>query len=215
MATRIDLLMRTTVAIVEDDGGIREQLAQLITAAEGMRLTGAFSSAEEALRSLPANPPEIVLMDINLPGVDGIECVRRLRALVPSVQCIMLTMHEDSPRVLAALSAGAVGYLVKGAPAADLLDAIQEARSGGSPMSNHIARKVVQSFQKMGPARQPRQNLTEREEQVLRLLSQGFIYKEIADTLSISVDTVRTHIRKIYEKFEVRTRTEAVARFLS
>ncbi len=207
--------MRITVGIVEDDAGIREQLARLISAAAGLRVTGAFGSAEEALRALPASPPEIVLMDINLPGLDGIECVRRLRALVPSVQCIMLTMHEDSPRILAALSAGAVGYLVKGAPAAELLEAIHNAKNGGSPMSNHIARKVVQSFQKMGPSPASRQNLTEREEQVLRLLSQGFIYKEIADTLAISVDTVRTHIRKIYEKLEVRTRTEAVARFLS
>lgn len=206
--------MRTTVGLVEDDTGIREQLSRLIAAA-GFRIEGAYASAEDALRALPANPPEVLLMDINLPGLDGIECVRRLKAIAPSVHCVMLTMHEDSPRILAALAAGAVGYLVKGAPANELLDAIRDTKNGGSPMSNHIARKVVQSFHKMGPAPEAPQNLTEREEQVLRLLAQGYIYKEIADTLGISIETVRTHIRKTYEKLQVRTRTEAVAKLMS
>ena len=170
-------------------------------------------SAEDALKELPGVKPDVVLMDINLPGMNGVECVRQLKPLLPQTQVMMLTVYEDTENIFNALAAGANGYMLKRTSSKELIEAIHEVQRGGSPMTMHIARKVVQSFQKTAPA-QPAENLSEREQQVLDLLSQGLIYKEIAEKLGISYETVHTYIRRIYEKLQVRTRTEAVAKFL-
>lgn len=200
--------------MVEDDEGIRESMASLINSHAPFRCTGIYPDAESALRGIPGDRADVVLMDINLPKMDGIECVRRLKVALPETQVVMLTVYEDSERIFQALSAGATGYLVKRTPPEELVAAIQEVHGGGSPMSHHIARKVVQSFHRLGRSDAEIENLTPREEQVLDLLAQGYIYKEIADQLGISIETVRTHIRKIYEKLHVRSRTEAVARYV-
>jgi DNA-binding NarL/FixJ family response regulator len=153
-------------------------------------------------------------MDINLPGINGVECVQRLKQIIPESLAVMLTAYEDTENIFNALAAGAAGYLLKRAPRQEILDAIKEVLEGGSPMTTHIARKVVQSFQKGGVSKKPAENLSQREQEVLDCLSQGFLYKEIAEKLGISYETVHTYIRRIYEKLQVRTRTEAVAKFL-
>ena len=206
--------MTISVSIVEDNDQLRATLARLINRAEGFRCLSHFATAEAALESLPSQPPQVVLVDINLPGINGVEFVRRLKPLAPSVLAVMLTAYEDTDNIFNALAAGAAGYLLKRAPRSELLGAIREVHRGGSPMTTNIARKVVQSFQKVGPSPQPAANLSAREQEVLDLLSQGFLYKEIADKLGISYETVHTYIRRIYEKLQVRTRTEAVAKFL-
>jgi DNA-binding NarL/FixJ family response regulator len=179
-------------------------------------------TAEEALADLPQVKPEVVLMDINLPGMNGVECVRKLKTLLPQTQVMMLTVYEDTENIFNALAAGANGYLLKRTPTKELIEAIREVQRGGSPMTTHIARMVVQSFQKTLTAGPPAgasqggdiSDLSEREQQVLDLLARGLIYKEIADKLNIGYETVHTYIRRIYEKLQVRTRTEAVAKFL-
>lgn len=206
--------MAITVSIVEDNDQLRATLARVLGRAEGFRSLSQYPSAEEALKALPQENPDVVLMDINLPGINGVECVRQLKQLAPGIQVIMLTVYEDTEHIFDALAAGATGYLLKRTPRAELLDAIREVQAGGSPMTAHIARKVVQSFARTGPSTQPAQVLSPREQEVLDCLSRGFLYKEIADKLGISYETVHTHIRRIYEKLQVRTRTEAVARFL-
>ena len=153
-------------------------------------------------------------MDINLPGMNGVECVRQLKQLLPQTQVMMLTVYEDTENIFNALTAGASGYMLKRTSTKELLEAIQEVHRGGSPMTMHIARKVVQSFQRTTATAPSGDNLSEREQQVLDLLSQGLMYKEIADKLEISYETVHTYIRRIYEKLQVRTRTEAVTKFL-
>jgi DNA-binding NarL/FixJ family response regulator len=207
--------MAISVSIVEDSEQLRGTLARVIDRAEGFRCLSHFGAAEDALKALPQNPPEVVLMDINLPGMNGVECVRQLKALLPKIQVIMLTVYEDTENIFNALAAGAAGYLLKRTSRAELLAAIKEVHSGGSPMTAHIARKVVQSFQQSAtPAASPAEGLSPREQEVLDCLSRGFLYKEIADKLGISYETVHTYIRRIYEKLQVRTRTEAVAKFL-
>lgn len=206
--------MPTTVSIVEDNDLLRGTLARLIDREEGFSCISQYPSAEAALESLPKDKPNVVLMDINLPGMNGVECVRKLKTLAPETQVMMLTAYEDTENIFNALAAGANGYLLKRAPRAELLDALREVVRGGSPMTTHIARKVVQSFQKSGVSPQPTENLSAREQEVLDCLSQGFLYKEIAEKLGISYETVHTYIRRIYEKLQVRTRTEAVAKFL-
>ena len=166
------------------------------------------------MREIPREKPDVVLMDINLPDLSGIECVRRLKAEYPDLQIMMLTMYEDSEQVFQALAAGASGYLVKRTPPGQLIEALKEVHQGGSPMSMQIARMVVDSFHHMGPARDETANLTPREEEILSHLAKGLRYKEIADTLFISVETVRSHLRRIYEKLHVRSRTEAVVKYL-
>jgi DNA-binding NarL/FixJ family response regulator len=205
-----------TVSIVEDNDQLRATLARLLNRAEGFRCASHYADAESALAALPGERPEVVLVDINLPGMNGVEFVRRLKLAAPDILAVMLTAYEDTENIFNALAAGAAGYLLKRAPRSELLEAIREVRRGGSPMTTHIARKVVQSFQKAGPAPQPGggDTLSTREQEVLDLLSQGFLYKEIADKLGISYETVHTYIRRIYEKLQVRTRTEAVAKFL-
>jgi DNA-binding NarL/FixJ family response regulator len=210
--------MPISVSIVEDNDKLRGTLAKVIGRSEGFRFVSDYASAEEALADLPKHKPEVVLMDINLPGMNGVECVRRLKALLPHTQVMMLTVYEDTENIFNALAAGASGYMLKRTPTKELLEAIHEVHRGGSPMTAHIARLVVQSFQKSAApapsAAGELAELSEREQQVLDLLSQGLIYKEIADKLGISYETVHTYIRRIYEKLQVRTRTEAVAKFL-
>jgi len=206
--------MAISVSIVEDNEQLRGTLARVLNRADGFRCVSQHGSAEDALKELPEVKPEVVLMDINLPGINGVECVRQLKQLLPETQVMMLTVYEDTENIFNALAAGANGYMLKRTASKELLEAIQEVHRGGSPMTMHIARKVVQSFQKVAAAQPPAENLSEREQQVLDLLSQGLMYKEIADKLQISYETVHTYIRRIYEKLQVRTRTEAVAKFL-
>jgi DNA-binding NarL/FixJ family response regulator len=206
--------MATTVAIVEDNEQLRVTLGRVIDRAPGFKCVGQHGSAEAALEALPQEKPEVVLMDINLPGINGVECVRRLKQVLPQTQAIMLTVYEDTENIFNALAAGASGYMLKRTPSAELLDAIRQVLQGGSPMTAHIARKVVQSFQKPAASSQAAEDLSPREREVLDCLSQGFLYKEIAEKLGISYETVHTYIRRIYEKLQVRTRTEAVAKFL-
>jgi DNA-binding NarL/FixJ family response regulator len=210
--------MSISVSIVEDNDKLRGTLAKVIGRAEGFRFVSDYASAEDAIADLPKARPEVVLMDINLPGMNGVECVRKLKAILPQMQVMMLTVYEDTENIFNALAAGANGYMLKRTPTKELLDAIREVHRGGSPMTTHIARMVVQSFQKpAAPAPSSGGDLaelSEREQQVLDLLAQGLIYKEIADKLNIGYETVHTYIRRIYEKLQVRTRTEAVAKFL-
>jgi len=206
--------MPITVSIVEDNDQLRDTLTRVINRAEGFRCLSQYPDAEAAVQALPRDRPDVVLMDINLPGMNGVECVRRLKQLAPDSQVIMLTVYEDTENIFNALAAGASGYLLKRTPRAEVLDAIREVYQGGSPMTTHIARKVVQSFQQSAASSQPTENLSPREQEVLDCLSKGFLYKEIADKLGISYETVHTYIRRIYEKLQVRTRTEAVAKFL-
>jgi DNA-binding NarL/FixJ family response regulator len=206
--------MPITVSIVEDNDQLRGTLARVLDRADGFQCLGQYPSAEAALEALPKERPNVVLMDINLPGMNGVECVRRLKQLVPETQMIMLTVYEDTENIFNALAAGASGYLLKRTKSAELLEAIRDVLKGGSPMTTHIARKVVQSFQQSSASAQATENLSPREQEVLDCLSQGFLYKEIAEKLGISYETVHTYIRRIYEKLQVRTRTEAVAKFL-
>jgi len=206
--------MSISVSIVEDNDKLRETLARVLNRADGFRCVSQYASAEDALKDLPQIRPDVVLMDINLPGMNGVECVRQLKKLLPQIQVMMLTVYEDTENIFNALAAGANGYMLKRTPGKELLEAVHEVHRGGSPMTMHIARKVVQSFQRSTAAEAQTENLSEREQQVLDLLSRGLMYKEIADKLGISYETVHTYIRRIYEKLQVRTRTEAVAKFL-
>ena len=206
--------MPTNVSIVEDNEQLRNTLARVLNRAEGFRCVSHYGSAEAALEGLPKDKPEVVLMDINLPGLNGVECVRKLKQVAPQIQIVMLTVYEDTENIFNALAAGASGYLLKRTTTPELLDSIREVLRGGSPMTAHIARKVVLSFQKSAASVEATEDLSPREREVLDCLSQGFLYKEIAEKLGISYETVHTYIRRIYEKLQVRTRTEAVAKFL-
>ena len=202
------------VSIVEDDADIRANLAHLITQTADFRLVSEHASAEDALAHLPRLAPDVVLMDIHLPGISGIECVRRLKSELPQVQVIMLTIYEDSDQIFQSLRAGASGYLLKRTPGAKILESIREVHSGGSPMNSHIARKVVQFFNQASPPASPLEMLSEREQEVLVLLSRGQLYKQIAESLGITMDTVRKHLQSIYQKLHVHSRTEAVVKYL-
>lgn len=208
--------MSIAVSIVEDDPQVRGSLSKLIEGAPGFRCVSRHGSAEDALVEIPKVKPEVVLMDINLPGINGVECVRRLKPQLPKTQMIMLTVYQNTEHIFNALTAGATGYMLKQTPPAELLAAIKEVHAGGSPMSSHIARKIVLSFQQPAPAAQAVEaGLSPREAEVLDLLAKGFLYKEIADQMKVSYATVHTHIRHIYEKLHVRSRTEAVAKHLA
>ena len=206
--------MPIRVAIVDDDDGVRTKLGHAVARFGGCACVGQFSSGEEAVAKLPAAAPEVVLMDINLPGMNGIECVRQLKPAHPGIEFIMLTVYEDTESVFNALAAGASGYLLKLVTRQELLEAIQRVHAGGSPMTSHIARKVVQSFCHPTPLETETTKLSPREQQVLEHLAKGFLYKEISDALGISYDTVHNHIRHIYEKLHVRSRTQAVTKYL-
>src|SRR5438045_8348910 len=168
--------MSISVSLVEDNEQLRTTLARVISRAEGFECLSHYGTAEAALEALPKDKPEVVLMDINLPGINGVECVRQLKQLLPTVQVMMLTVYEDTENIFKALAAGASGYMLKRTPRAELLEAIREVQRGGSPMTTHIARKVTQSFQKTGASPQATENLSDREQQVLDCLSQRFLY---------------------------------------
>ena len=202
------------VSVVEDDEDIRSHLAQLIARAKGFRLAGQYASAEDALEHIPRSPPDVVLMDINLPGMKGTQCVRELKQVLPSLLVVMLTVYEDSELIFDSLRAGASGYLLKRTPSARILEAIREVHEGGSPMNSHIARKVVQFFNQIPKPAPELQTLSEREREVLDHLARGRLYKEIGESLGISLDTVRKHLQSIYQKLHVHSRTEAVVKFL-
>lgn len=208
--------MMIRVVVVEDLGDVRRGLVALIASADGFCTVGDFGDAEAALGALTVLRPDVVLMDIGLPGMSGIDAARKIRAAYPAVQVMMLTVYEDENRIFESLRAGATGYVLKTTPAERLLAAIASLHAGGSPMSSSIARRVVGFFHQAGGERtaDPAADLTAREREILDLLVQGFRYREIGDTLGISLDTVRTHIRHIYEKMQVRSRTEATARVL-
>jgi DNA-binding NarL/FixJ family response regulator len=204
-----------TVSIVDDEKGLRQSIATFVNGAPGFKCVSAYSSAEAALKGLPVDKPDVVLMDINLGGMNGIECVERLKAGAPDMQVLMLTVYEDTDQIFKALEAGATGYLLKRSSPTMLLQAIREVHAGGSPMSTSIARKVVASFQKSKQSATKETHLSPREEDVLNCLAKGLTYKQIADQLEISIDTIRTYLRRIYEKLHVQSRTEAVAKYLS
>jgi len=203
-----------TVSIVDDEADLRKHIADYLAAAGNIRCKSAYASAEEALEHLPQDQPDVILMDINLGEMDGIECVRRLTAVMPKAQVLMLTVFEDPDQIFSALSAGASGYLLKRASPKKLLEAIEEVCAGGSPMSAPIARKVVQSFKTVPVRGDESVDLSPRERSVLDGLAEGLVYKQIADQLGVSIHTVRNYIRRIYEKLHVCTRTAAVAKFL-
>lgn len=205
--------MPITVAIVEDDPRFRETLTRILARHEEYRLLGAWSNGEEALTAIASLKPDVVLMDINLPTMSGIECTARLKQRQPSPQVLMLTVYEDTEGIFSALKAGASGYLLKRSSPDEIAQAIRDVLDGGAPMTSQIARKVVQSF-RATPADRGTEVLTPGEEKILQHASQGYVTKEIAEQLDISVHTVRTHLKNIYEKFHVRSRTEAVIKYL-
>ena len=203
----------TSVAIVEDDGLLRRTLERLIGEARGYRCVGTFSTAEEALETIPALQPEVVVMDIHLPRMSGIDCTRRLKEKCPAIGVLILTVYDDSERIFEALRAGASGYLLKRSVAKEILPAILDVKDGGAPMSSQVARKVVASFRDLAKAAEETTSLSEREAEILAQLSKGYANKEIADRMHVSLSTVRTHLRHIYEKLHVRSRAEAIVRF--
>jgi DNA-binding NarL/FixJ family response regulator len=205
--------MAIAVALVEDDAQTRKILAGWISRASGFRLVGEWGEAESALPALTEINPEVVLMDINLPGISGVEAVKRLKPRLPQTQFVMLTVYEDSDHIYNALAAGATGYLLKQTPRQELLRALEDVSRGGSPMTSNIARKVVQSFRQNKGSVAAGEELSPREQEVLDLLARGYLYKEIAERLNISVPTVNTYVRRMYEKLHVRSRAQAVAKY--
>jgi DNA-binding NarL/FixJ family response regulator len=203
-----------SVSIVDDEKKLCESIATFLNGASGFRCISIYGSAEAALQHLPVDRPDVVLMDINMAGMDGIECARRLKSLMPAVQIVMLTVYDDTEQIFKALAAGATGYLLKRLDPDELLEAIREVQTGGSPMSNSIARKVVASFQEAHGVDAGQNVLSVREQAVLDFLAQGLAYKQIGDQLGISINTIRTHLRHIYEKLHVQSRTEAVAKYV-
>jgi len=200
-----------TVSIVDDENSLCQSIALFVNGSPGFRCVNTFPSGEAALERLPAQWPDVILMDIHLTGISGIECVRRLKALRPEVQIVMLTVYEDSEQIFAALEAGASGYMLKRLTPARLLEAIREVHAGGSPMSHSIARKVLASFQKTARSAVDMNRLSPREEMVLGCLAKGLTYEKTGEQLNISLDSVRTYVRRVYEKLQVHSRTEAVA----
>ncbi len=205
--------MNITFSIVDDDAGVRNSIAEYVQTKPTFTCLGAYATARKALESIPLSPPDVVLMDINMPEIDGIECTRQLKAALPRLHILMLTVYEDADLIFKALKAGATGYLLKRANPERLFEAIREVYLGGSPMSMPIARKVVKYFQQMAPDENDEQSLSAREREVLRLLAEGRAYKQISADLDISLDTTRTYIRRIYEKLRVHSRTEAVMQY--
>jgi len=205
--------MEIAVYIVEDDASAREILADWMRHASGFKCVGAHGSVEQALEHLPAEKPSVVLMDINLPGMSGIEGVRRLKPLLPEAHFLMLTVYEDADHVFEALEAGAMGYLLKQTPRGELLASIKDVYAGGSPMTSNIARRVVQAFHRQDATVPESAKLSQREREVLELLARGYLYKEIMDSLNVSRGTLNTYVRRVYEKLHVRSRSQAVAKF--
>ncbi len=209
--------MQIKVAIVDDDEGIRTSLAALIRRAPDLKLAGDYADAESAIREIPRRTPDVVLMDINLPGMKGVECVRQLKTALPSVQFLMLTVYEDSDSLFNSFKAGARGYLLKRTASVRLLEAIRDVHAGGSPMTPHLARRVVDYLSKPNASNSPVSEvsqLTPGEREFLGQLANGYAYKEIAGRMNISIDTVRSYVRTVYEKLHVHSRTEAVVKYL-
>jgi DNA-binding NarL/FixJ family response regulator len=202
-----------TLSIIEDQREMRESLVECLGRAPGLRCVGAHATGEEGLRDIPKENPDVVLMDINLPGMNGIQCVARLKARMPKIQVLMLTTYDEGDLIFDSLRAGANGYLLKNMPQQELVQAVQQVNAGGAPMSLQIARKVINHFHKAKPASELEQ-LTARELEILRLLAKGHLYKEIADHLAISMSTVRTHVSAVYEKLHVHSRTEAAMKLV-
>jgi DNA-binding NarL/FixJ family response regulator len=210
-ATPNDLTPRISVAVVEDDEAVRRILRDWIERTPDFTCVFDCGNAEAAIAKLADKAPQVALVDINLPGLSGIECVRQLKARLPETQFVMLTVYEDSDHIFDALAAGATGYMLKRTPRESLINALREVHAGGSPMSSNIARKVVQSLQQPRPKSKSAEILSARENEVLELLAHGHMYKEIAEAMSISKPTVNTYIRRIYEKLHVHSRAQAVA----
>lgn len=202
--------MSITLAIVEDLDEVRDGLKNFIGLSSDFKVLDTFKTAEEALYNIPKLKPDIVIMDINLPGMNGIECIRQVKDKSPETQFMMFTVYENDEKVFEALKAGASGYLLKNTGLVQLIEALKELHIGGSPMSANIARKLVTVFRDKEKNREPVKALSNRENEILLLLSKGLLYKEISDQLSISTATVRQHIHKIYEKLHVQNRTEAI-----
>lgn len=206
--------MTIKVAIVEDKAGVRENWARLINSAPGYACAWTFGSAEAALKALPLHHPDVVLMDIHLPGMSGIECTARLKQLLPATQVLVVTVYDDTEKIFEALKAGASGYLLKTTPPSELLRGIWEVTHGGAPMTGEIARKVIEAFRQPARGATPTSGLTPRETECLRLLAQGFSNKEIAVKMDVTADTVHAHLKSVYEKLHVRSRVEAAAAYL-
>jgi len=208
--------MPARISIIEDDAPLRRIFTSWVRRAPDLQLVGEYRDAETALEGMATDKPDVVLADINLPGMNGIECVRRLKKQLPQTQFMMLTVYEDAEKIFSALEAGAMGYLLKRTTEVELQAAIADIRQGGSPMTSAIARKVVQSFQRRSDQRGAGEaaQLSPREKEILDLLTRGYLYKEIADKLQISVPTVNHHIRNMYEKLHVHSRAQAVAKVL-
>jgi DNA-binding NarL/FixJ family response regulator len=202
------------IGIVEDNRDLRETLQQMVEDAPGLRFVCAFSNAEDAIRSLPKYAPDVVLMDIHLPYRSGIECTRRLKDLCPDLQVLILTVYEDNESIFDALKAGASGYLLKRSSPVEILAAIADVRLGGAPMSSQIARQVVASFQMTTPSLESEgEPLSERETEVLGYITKGYTGKEISIKMHVSINTVKTHLKHVYQKLHVRSRTEILLRF--
>jgi DNA-binding NarL/FixJ family response regulator len=206
--------MPITVSIVEDNQGMRESFAALLNKAPNLRCVSAYATGEDAVRGMVADSPDVALVDVNLPGMDGIECVAKLKLQLPKLLVLMLTRYEQSDLIFNSIRAGASGYLLKKTPPAELIQAIEQVHAGGAPMSMQIARKVVDHFRQIQQPASDVEKLTTREQEILELLSKGYYYKEIGDRLKITINTVRTHLHHIYEKLHVQSRTEAVLKFL-
>jgi len=206
--------MSITVSIVEDNKGTREQLIKLFNNAPAMRCVNAYSNGEDAIIGIGKDAPDVALVDINLPRMSGIEVVSAIKQKCPSMQVLMLTTYEETEMIFDSLRSGANGYLLKNMSAAELVQAVQDVRAGGAHMSMQIARKVVAHFHHMRTASSEMRELSPRENEILKLLAEGFLYKEIAEKLNITMSTVRTHIHSVYEKLHVQTRTEAVVKYL-
>ena len=203
------------VAIVEDDEWLRSSLVNQISGAPGFKCLGSFRSAELALKNIPTLNPDVVLMDINLPGMDGVQCVRQLKEACPKIQFLMLTVYEESERIFNSLQAGACGYLLKRTAMEELLESIQQVMDGGTPLTDHIARQIVHYFNQLGVRASTLESLSPRETEVLEVLARGLSYKEAAHSLALSIHTIRMNVRHIYEKLHVHSRAEAVAKYLS
>ncbi len=204
--------MNKSVVIVEDNKELKKQLVELLGTAPDIQCVGAFTTGEEALKQIPSLNPDVVLMDIKLPGMSGIRCVTELKKVLPKLRIIMVTIYEDSERIFRALKAGANGYLLKSSHSQQIIEAVRDVSGGGAPMSSHIASKVVEHFHLVGPSTEETNNLSAREEQVLNLLCSGYVYKEIADKMNIKVTTVRYYVQHACLKLHVRTRIEAIVK---
>ena len=207
--------VQKTVVIVEDNEALRKQLIFILESAPDIKCLYVVESGEEAIQRIPQRPPDVILMDIQLPGISGIECVAALKHQLPATEIVMLTIYEDAESIFRALKAGASGYLIKSSPPEKLFQAIRDVHSGGAPFSTHIARKVVQHFHAVQAPQNESDSLSPREYEVIELLAAGYIYKEIADKLAIGLETVRTHVKRICLKMQVRNRVEAVAKHRS